>query len=473
MQTQPPPEAGQRSELSSDEDNSDTEDNQAFSEVLTLIQYEKIAAFCIETRGRIEPSFINQSGPAQKQSAVLEPTIFGSYHAVFPIKFEDGARWILKVPAVGTTDHFDSSSAAALKSEALTMRLIRKNTTIPVPEVFAFDSSIDNVLGVPFVLMSFAEGVSAYDAWFDKSIAQEDLQARRKQILGDLAAAMIQFDQFAFRTGGVPVFDEDGAITDIGPMRCVDHQRMLARLKTDDEDETPLYYTTGPFSSPRAFYRHAIDREELPPQLVHQGVQKLLRLFLEWIPEFQVETPFVLTHPDLNFQNILVSPEGRLQSLIDWDGVKAVPRSIGNKGFPSFLTRDWDPSMYGWTEDMEGDTEPDGVWEDSPETLQRHRQEYEAHISSVSADNSMTKLSFFVQNLVFAAEDTICRFEIVKKFVEEILLLTRNLAKADERAKLAEYSDVYDVSRGLVNGTLELNCIDLLRRGFESLLSQA
>jgi aminoglycoside phosphotransferase (APT) family kinase protein len=464
-------------EVDSDEVDSDEEDNQSFSKVLASIRQEDIVSFCIKTRERMEPSSGNQSNPSERQTATLEPTLFGSYHALFPIKFYDEDRWILKIPAVGTRDHFDSSSAAALKSEALTMRLIRKITSIPVPEIFAFDSSLDNELGVPFILMSFAEGVSAYDVWFDKTIAPEELQARRTQILEDLAAAMVQLDRFAFKTGGAPVFNEDGAITEIGPMRCVDHQRMLERLKADDDDETPLYYTAGPFVSPQAFYRHAIDREEPPTNPLHQGVRKLLQLFLDWIPDLQAETPFVLTHPDFNFQNILVSPQGRLQSLIDWDGVAAVPRSIGNETLPSFLTRDWDPAMYAWDEDMERGIEPIGLWEDSPETLQRYRQDYQellkAHFSPSTSDTnrSMTKLSLYVQNLVIAAEDTVCRFEIVKKFVEEILPLALNLAEVGERKKLEENFNVFDISSGLVDGTLEQRFIDLLQRGFEALLS--
>jgi hypothetical protein len=476
MQKNSPPEASKRPELFSDEGDSDEEDNQSFSEVLASIRQENIVSFCIETRERMESSFGNHSNSSQRQNAALEPILFGSYHAIFPIKFQDEVRWILKVPAVGTRHHFDSSSAAALRSEALTMRLIRKSTSIPVPEIFAFNSSLDNELGVPFILMSFADGVSAYDVWFDKTIAPGELQARRTQILADLAAAMIQLDRFAFKTGGAPVFNEDGAITEIGPMRCVDHQRMLERLRTNDDDETPLYYTAGPFASPQAFYRHAIDGEKPPTKPLHQGVRKLLQLFLYWIPDHQAETPFILTHPDFNFQNILVSSQGRLQSLIDWDGVIAVPRSIGNETLPSFLTRDWDPAMYAWNENMERGIQPIGLWEDSPETLQRYRRYYQelfkAHFSSASdTKRSMTKLSLYVESLVIAAGDTVCRFEVVKKFVEEILPLTLNLAEVGEREKLVKNFNVFDISSGLVDGTLEQRFIDLLRRGFEALLS--
>lgn len=95
-------------------------------------------------------------------------------------------------------------------------------------------------------------------------------------------------------------------------------------------------------------------------------------MLLGWIPEPELRDgykPFVLAHPDLGIQNVLVAEDGTLQGIIDWDGICSVPRSIGNQRFPSWLSRDWDPFMYGRNEDMERGVEPLGVWEDSPETL--------------------------------------------------------------------------------------------------------
>ena len=119
---------------------------------------------------------------------------------------------------------------------------------------------------------------------------------------------------------------------------------------------------------------------------------------------------------------------------------------------------------------------PLGFGKIHPETLQRYRRIYQelfqAHLSPTSDINCcMTKLSLYVENLVIAAEDTVCRFEIVKKFLEEILPLTLNLAEVGEREKLMKNFTVFDISSGLVDGTLEQRFIDLLRRGFEALLA--
>jgi len=150
MKTDSPNEIGKASD--NEEAQSDHEDIQAFSKVLAAIRQENIVTFCIRLRERIEPSFGDQSNSTERETATLEPTLFGSYHALFSIKFHDEDRWILKVPVSGTRDDFDSFSAAALKTEALTMRLIQKYTSIPVPKVFAFDSFLDSELGSPLSL---------------------------------------------------------------------------------------------------------------------------------------------------------------------------------------------------------------------------------------------------------------------------------------------------------------------------------
>lgn len=80
-----------------------------------------------------------------------------------------------------------------------------------------------------------------------------------------------------------------------------------------------------------------LDRRLAPPDQFGQGIYKLLRLFIDWFPSADCaqEPEFVLPHPDLDLQNILISPEGELRGIIDWDGVGAVPRCVGNERYLS------------------------------------------------------------------------------------------------------------------------------------------
>lgn len=80
---------------------------------------------------------------------VIQPPMNGSYNVVYRIDFDDGARWVLKVPANGHKDGWDALAAQGLESEAQTMRLIKRESSVPVPTVHSFSSSMDNELGCP------------------------------------------------------------------------------------------------------------------------------------------------------------------------------------------------------------------------------------------------------------------------------------------------------------------------------------
>ena len=49
---------------------------------------------------------------------------------------------------------------------------------------------------------------------------------------------------------------------------------------------------------------------------------------------------FVLPHPDFACQNVLISEDGTLTAVIDWDDVHTVPRCIGYTRYPNWITRD-------------------------------------------------------------------------------------------------------------------------------------
>lgn len=83
---------------------------------------------------------------------------------VFPVIFSDGVQWLFRVPAAGRAGRWDSSAARNLRSEAMTMRLLRQKTSIPVPKVYAFESSLDNDFKCPFILMERMGGEALYES---------------------------------------------------------------------------------------------------------------------------------------------------------------------------------------------------------------------------------------------------------------------------------------------------------------------
>ncbi len=427
---------------------------------------------------------------------ILSPALFGSYHIVFILKFTDGIQWILKVPAGVPREKFDESAAGALTSEALTMRLLRRETTIPIPEVFSFDASFDNEINCPFILMEYVQGVQLSDCWFNDTASKADLERRRARILQDLAPVMLQMNRFKYFQGGSPLYDKNGSPTGVGPMASQDvisstpdnsdaddesETQDGTKSESDDEnlpstdgdDESSSPCDLGPFSDTRSFILSSLNQRSVPPDTYSQGIYKMLRLFIDWIPSSAGAdgVEFVLTHPDFDIQNVLVSKEGNLRGLIDWDGVAAVPRCRGNERYPSWLTRDWDPMMYGYTAEPAADGDTRGP-ENSPEELAFYRSTYLQIMEKCNPSEEgirLTRNSIIIENLGIAADQKMCTHEIVRKIFNEIVL--RGSCKNPKGLPVDNDLYHYDVTLALGEGDLDQHQLQWLKSGFEALFA--
>jgi hypothetical protein len=67
------------------------------------------------------------------------------------------------------------------------MKRLKRQTTIPVPEVFQFDASLENELNRPYILMDYIDGLPLHDCWFNDAISEDILEQRRVNILQDAA----------------------------------------------------------------------------------------------------------------------------------------------------------------------------------------------------------------------------------------------------------------------------------------------
>lgn len=385
--------------------------------------------------------------------------------------FDDCPRWVAKFPINGSASKWDELSASALASEANTMRLLKRETTIPLPDVLDFSSSTENTLRCPYIIMSFISGTPLYDIWFGhrlNGVSLDTTRARRINAIKSIASAMIQLDKFPFGTGGRLLFGSDGNPSGVGPMRQVDHQAMLDRwFVHNNPDDDPIYVEFAASSDPKAYYTFLLDRypEQDPTS---KGLEMLLRQLISWIPEPSGIDPFVLTHPDFDIQNCIVSEEGELRGLIDWDGVAAMPRTLGNERYPGWLTRDWDPAMYGYKESMEHGVEPEGVWEDSPDCLAYYRSVYDGIMARYRAEGgrgsgtNLCRMSLITDNLAIAAHDPRCRDAIVREMVKKIW------TAAGQSAELS----FMDLTTMFAEGNVDVVVMETLSKGFGALLSK-
>lgn len=444
----------------------DDENAEMFSAVLSALDREQLPQLASDILQRIQ-----QHHPVTNTKPSVGEPMYGSYHVILPLTFDDGPRWVAKFPINGTAGKWDESSASALASEANTMRLLKRETTIPLPDVLDFSSTTENTLRCPYIIMSFISGTLLYNVWFGhrlNGVSLDTTSARRINAIKSIASAMIQLDKFSFRTGGRILFGTDGNPSGVGPMRQVDHQAMLDRwFVYNDPDDDPIYAECAVSSDPKAHYTFMLDK--YPQQnTIPKGVEMLLRQLISWIPEPSGIDPFVLTHPDFHIQNCIVSEEGELRGLIDWDGVAAVPRTLGNERYPGWLTRDWDPTMYGYKESMEEGVEPEGVWEDSPDCLAHYRGVYDDTMAKYRAERgrgsgaNLCRMSLITDNLAIAAHDPRCRDAILREMVQKIW------TAAGQSVELS----FMGLATMFAEGNADAVVMETLRKGFDALLAK-
>ena len=324
----------------------------------------------------------------------------GSYNLVFFIDFDDGKSWVLKVPANGHLRCWDDFAAGALASEAFTMRWIREKTTIPVPEVYGFDTSMDNPIRCPYIMMEYIKGQSLYQGWFNPQVSPARLEQFRARALQTIAAAMVQLHNFRFHTSGSLRFGSDGKPYGFQSAKVVDFLGAAARPHSEPSGNA-LFAKKGPFKDPMDFLLFNLNPQEAMyrDSADVRGLHESLRLFTQWTlePVSGDRFPFVLGHPDFDLQNVLVKEDGTLCGILDWDGVGAVPHTVGCLRYPLWLTRDWEPSNYNYDAVTGGRKSKTERWENSPVENECYRAMYaqfiEAELSHQRMDKSTAKIT--------------------------------------------------------------------------------
>ncbi|KPM45198.1 hypothetical protein AK830_g1369 [Neonectria ditissima] len=465
-----------------------------FAAVLAALNLDALPQVAAETRRKLEW--------AEYENPTVGDPMNGSYHILFPLQFSDGVCWLAKIPINGVEGKWDALSAATLSSEANTMRLLKRETTIPVPQVFDFSSTTANKLNCPYIFMSFISGRPLQDVWFNRDVDADTLHSHRVRALEGVAAAMHQLGKYTFDRGGTPLFDSNGNLQPgVGPMRSTDAQAELDRWFVDKDPSTdPIYVEQPPSRDARGFYTFVMDLH--PPSgkfAVMKGARVLQHHLINWLPK-TVGPKFVLAHPDFDIQNILVAEDGQLQGIIDWDGVVARPRSTGNEAYPSWLTRDWDTMMYHYArpaDEVDGDDED--ILEDSPEALKRYRQVYRQCFSKAKGlgdqqrgdfggqlrslwsgwfnplscfagrrqpttdSDVITRQSLVVDNVIIAATNPTCQTAILRKVLKEI----SSVSDDDDEAEDLNFLDVVEA---LAGNEEDESLLKSLKCGFEKLL---
>lgn len=335
-------------------------------------------------------------------SGCLVRRIGGSYNLVHIIQLDDDFKLVIRIPATGWGDGLTATAAHAMESQVDTLRLIASMTAIPVPQVYGFDTTTSNVIGAPYICMSLVPGQTLATAWFDTTLPTP-LEDRRLRTLTALAQCLAQLAQFSFPKIGSIHKGENGDLT-VGP--CYDWK--------EKEDGTVHIIASGPYDTVAEYlHDHCAVTDENNSSPWKVAATTVTKAAIRHSPFQKPSQGFVLSIPDFDSQNIMVDDEGNLTGIIDWDLVQTLPRCVGYSRYPGWITRDWDPLMYGW---------PKSGTENSPEELERYRIYYDQGMGEAlqqSGDWEFTRKSHVWEAIWIAALNHVNRLEICCKLIQE------------------------------------------------------
>jgi hypothetical protein len=136
----------------------------------------------------------------------------GSFHVTHVVELET-IKLVIRVPCTGWCGGMTPTAKDALDSQVATMRLIRNKTNIPVPEIFAYDTTANNEIGAPYICMSFIPGKRVSEIWFkDPTSGALSREEFRLRILTDMAQTMTQFSSLTFDKIGSIMEDGSGSM---------------------------------------------------------------------------------------------------------------------------------------------------------------------------------------------------------------------------------------------------------------------
>ncbi|KAK7398064.1 hypothetical protein QQX98_012572 [Neonectria punicea] len=257
-----------------------------------------------------------------RATAIANPKVTAQYHSIYFITLPPTEK------SYGHSELVFRVSGRHLPTiktmnEVGVMTWLSKNTTIPLPEVIAYDASVDNPIGYEYTLLSRVQGVTLsdiYDSLSDGQIAQ--ILDQLIDILCQLQAhsGLVLNDQGEAKLG--PVLDETfWQVLDVEALWP--EGETLATLNIGGPYPTYVDYISAQVlknirliqtHDKLTFMRDVVPRLESFEAALHKHASELNRVKLR------------LAHKDLHFANMVLNvSSGRITGILDWEFSGVVP----------------------------------------------------------------------------------------------------------------------------------------------------
>jgi hypothetical protein len=281
----------------------------------------------------------------------LPATRIGASNIVLFIDF-DGAsptRWAARFPLVGWNCPTDDPKLLTelIESMVTTMKYLSQKTTIPLPKIHCWSGTSENELKRPYVIMDAASGSNMNEL------------ARNGLNMGDTVEHLSSFvDQWAMYTAELASieFGRIGSLReDVTGNIIVDRLCSQANLHYTPQAKEDRF--RGPFNS---VGEYLLTSCELKYHALSLGMNNLPYSYRDYLQSKLVETllpfyvnmpllkgPFVLSHVDLNIQNILVDENDgfKITGIVDWDLAAVLPLQSHLRVPDIFICDTWTEEM--------------------------------------------------------------------------------------------------------------------------------
>ncbi|EWZ78415.1 hypothetical protein FOWG_17344 [Fusarium oxysporum f. sp. lycopersici MN25] len=255
----------------------------------------------------------------------------GSFNGCFVLEFTDGSTRIVRLPLEPAVH----DAWNKIRSEVCTMQYVRRNTNIPVPQVYAYGRSRlcrDTSERQVFMITECVEGQQ-----LTRKALETSPEPRRQLFLQQLIDVFAELRKLPFTRGGslMPSNNEDIELENppdiVGAFSIRKNELQAAgytmsRIVTtsaaeffDEQCRVLQRMWTMPYKD---LDHKQAEREEFAQRYIRQ-------------PEVQsrigvdsTSRTFFLTHPDLRPGNILVDDELNICGIIDWEFAASVPRCV-------------------------------------------------------------------------------------------------------------------------------------------------
>ena len=354
---------------------------------------------------------LEDDDPPEGIDAEILHSTCGTNNLVYVIRYTDGLKVCLRVPATGLQDDkWSADEADHLQSTALCMKYISENTSLPMPELLAYDTTKDNCFEAPYTMLTHIEGRPLDQLWWERD-GRMPLEERRQAMLRNLAACMAQLRHLPFPKAGRFYSD----CSDSKPTICPDTPEISETRNDISSPKSPASSTDSDsfYASLRwrlADWAQTVEtlcekQEKFELLYYYRGLAKVSALLIDHLPlpeqtgvisdpKAQAPEQFFISPPDNDLQNILADDYGNITGFVDWDCIEALPSYLSWASQPIWLRSDW-LEGYDWP------VKSGRVH--SPRQLARYRRQYAEYLAEVCDSVEEGATCFTEKSAVFQA----------------------------------------------------------------------